>query len=155
MLLATYVVVLIKVILFKFSPMNGAFLVQQLTDHLQEPERMKERLLQQGNFAPFKEIKGNLRSKSTHSLVNLFGNIALFIPFGLLLSFCLKSRMRFLKVLLLSFLMSLSLEAAQVIFAMGTFDVDDLILNTSGGILGYILYSMYRWTAPKNKRASA
>lgn len=154
LLLAVYIIVLVKVILFKFSPFNGAFLLQQLTDHLQEPERMKDRLLQQGNFVAFKEIKGNLRSKSTHSLVNLFGNIAIFIPFGALLSYGL-SRWRFLKVLVFSFLMSLSLEAAQVIFSMGTFDVDDLILNTSGGVLGHAVYSMYRWTVPKNKRLSA
>ena len=39
-------------------------------------------------------------------------------------------------------LVSLSFELVQLLAGLGSFDVDDLILNTTGGIAGYILYKL-------------
>lgn len=44
--------------------------------------------------------------------------------------------------ILLSLGMSLCIETTQLIFRVGSFDVDDLLLNTLGGALGYLAYSM-------------
>lgn len=41
---------------------------------------------------------------------------------------------------LAAFLLSLTIEITQLLTRVGSFDVDDLILNTSGGILGYLLF---------------
>lgn len=43
-------------------------------------------------------------------------------------------------VLFLSFLLSLGYEVTQLLTGMGIFDVDDLMLNTLGGMIGYVLY---------------
>ena len=40
----------------------------------------------------------------------------------------------------MTFLLSLMIEITQLLTRVGSFDVDDLILNTSGGILGYLLF---------------
>lgn len=79
---------------------------------------------------------------------NIAGNVLGFVPYGFYLPVLFagvrgngKSR-RFgvLRVLLLSLLLSLFVETMQLAFKVGSFDVDDLLLNTLGGILGYIIY---------------
>jgi len=45
---------------------------------------------------------------------------------------------RFKKIALATFCLSLTFELLQLIFKFGSFDVDDLILNTVGGVVGYI-----------------
>ncbi|MGG3692983.1 VanZ family protein [Heyndrickxia ginsengihumi] len=42
-----------------------------------------------------------------------------------------------------SFSLSLCFECLQFVFSIGVFDVDDLILNTSGGLLGYCAIKLY------------
>jgi len=45
-------------------------------------------------------------------------------------------------VLVLSFLLSLGYEVTQLLTGIGIFDVDDLMLNTLGGIMGYVVYML-------------
>ena len=75
-------------------------------------------------------------------LVNVVGNIACFVPFGILLPFNVKKLDRFASVLLLAFVFTLSIESVQLITRTGSFDVDDILLNTLGGILGYAIYKI-------------
>ena len=70
---------------------------------------------------------------------NLFGNILIFVPYGFFIS--VASRMRgFLMTLFYSLGLSLGVEVFQLLTRVGSFDVDDLLLNTIGGILGYVLF---------------
>ena len=41
---------------------------------------------------------------------------------------------------LISFTTTLVIETCQLVSCTGSFDVDDLLLNTIGGILGYLIY---------------
>lgn len=80
-----------------------------------------------------------------HALENIIGNLILFIPFGILLP-CLFSSVRAFKIVLtICVISSLSIELIQFfLWQFGTFrtvDVDDLIMNTIGGILGWIVFS--------------
>ena len=43
-------------------------------------------------------------------------------------------------MLLLGFLLSLGVEVVQLLTRVGTFDVDDVLLNTIGVALGYVVY---------------
>lgn len=70
---------------------------------------------------------------------NLFGNILIFMPFGFFISMASKSR-GFFMTLFYSFGLSLCVEVFQLITKVGCFDVDDLLLNTIGGVLGYIIF---------------
>lgn len=73
-------------------------------------------------------------------VTNLFGNIFAFSPFGYLLPFVRKRKTGFFTVLFCTFCFSLTIESMQLVFKLGVFDVDDLLLNTVGGILGYAMY---------------
>lgn len=97
------------------------------------------------NLVLFKEIKRFLRYRRELGMMavfnNIFGNIICFIPFGCMLPI-LSSKVRKLSlVTLVSFELSLVIEVTQLIFKVGSFDVDDLLLNTIGGFLGFLLYS--------------
>lgn len=95
------------------------------------------------NLVLFKEIRRfwMYRSKLGFfaTFTNLFGNVVIFIPFGFFLPMGSKER-SFFTTLFYSFGFSLFVEAFQLITKVGSFDVDDLFLNTVGGILGYILF---------------
>lgn len=93
------------------------------------------------NFIPFKEI---MRYKITNRLFikNVLGNMIMFLPFGFFTSLYLKSE-KITLPLLLTLIASLSIEIVQMIIGR-VFDVDDIMLNLIGGVLGYLVYSMFR-----------
>lgn len=135
---ALYLYVLIRIILFKYASPDISFLMSQLHDNLENPGLMQARM-QYANFTPFVSINRNLdRLSNPTDMVNLLGNIALFIPGGAFVVWLTQKP--FLKVILSSLGISLALECSQVLFSMGRFDVDDLILNGLGGMLGYLIF---------------
>ncbi len=75
-------------------------------------------------------------------IVNILGNILAFAPFGFLLPLLNKRYRGFLKIIFLSLLFSLTIETIQLYLKVGIFDVDDLLLNTVGGLLGYIVFAI-------------
>lgn len=142
-LFAVYIYVLIKIILFKFGTINISFLGHQLQKNLRNPGNMIERL-RSGNLIPFNEISRSIHGLSTHDLINVIGNIALFIPLGIfLILMSSHKQISFIRVLIVSLALSLSLECAQVIFLIGSFDVDDLILNVTGAMLGFVILKVF------------
>ena len=98
----------------------------------------------QYNLHPFAEIKRYLyyagRVGTVLVLLNLLGNIICFIPYGFVIPVLSVRCSSFGKILLLSFLASLLVESIQLVSKLGSFDVDDIMLNTLGGILGYVLF---------------
>ena len=93
------------------------------------------------NIVPFVHM---FESDSTaHMLLNLIGNIAMFIPSGIVLPICFKRLNGFGKVVLAGFLSSLCIEVLQLPFAVRCSDVDDLILNTAGCAVGYGIYALF------------
>lgn len=72
--------------------------------------------------------------------MNLFGNILIFMPFGCLLPAISVKRRKLISVVSNAFFLSLIIETAQLLSKVGSFDVDDLILNTFGGMLGYVVF---------------
>ena len=142
MVLCFYLLILTKLILFKY------FTIQDIIKHF---TFSYERNFWIGNnFIPFKtityylflanDINFNIRVE------NLTGNIIGFVPFGFILPLLTSKFHSFKKVTMATFYLSLTFELLQLIFKFGSFDVDDLILNTLGGMIGYIpikLVSMY------------
>jgi glycopeptide antibiotics resistance protein len=78
-------------------------------------------------------------------ILNLAGNIIAFIPFGIMFPKFHRHLHHLVVVALCSFLLSLSIEVIQLFTRVGSFDVDDLLLNTMGGFLGYILLLIMEW----------
>ena len=72
---------------------------------------------------------------------NLFGNVLIFVPFGFFLP--MGSRQRsFFGTAFYSFGLSLCVEVFQFITKVGSFDVDDLFLNTLGAAFGFGCYCL-------------
>lgn len=93
------------------------------------------------NFVPFMEI---FRYKPWGRLFikNIVGNVIMFMPYGFFIGEYATGK-NFLFSLFLLVLASFSIECTQL--AIGrVFDVDDIILNVFGGILGYIVYLFTR-----------
>lgn len=72
---------------------------------------------------------------------NLFGNILIFVPYGFFISMAGRRR-GFFRTLFYSMGLSLCVETVQLFTRVGSFDVDDILLNTIGGVLGYILFAI-------------
>jgi len=99
------------------------------------------------NMEPFKEIFRFLfywkQIGLAHALENLLGNIIGFCPLGFLLpSFSKRCRMYWYNTVMSGYLLSFGVEAIQLIFRAGSCDVDDIILNTLGTALGYVLFRL-------------
>ncbi len=105
------------------------------------------------NLVPFREIRRYIayRRQIGPWMVfwNLLGNVIGFVPYGALLPAMQKKRMGFWKVALLSFELTLFIEVSQLILRVGSCDVDDMLLNTLGGCIGYGVYRIVFWKKEK------
>ena len=73
------------------------------------------------------------------ALSNLLGNIAIFIPMGVYLPLLIRRKSIFVNTVCVA-LISTVVEVLQYIFAVGSADIDDVILNTVGGLIGVSLF---------------
>ncbi len=97
------------------------------------------------NLIPFQEIERFWKYREQLGLmsyINLVGNVLIFAPFGFIEPLASKKR-SFWATLVDGCLLSLSVEIFQFITKVGRFDVDDLLLNTSGVAIGYICFLIW------------
>lgn len=93
------------------------------------------------NLVPFRSIAPQLKYITEWwSLKNIIGNIILFIPLGFLVPLVYIKAQRFYKTFIIIFLSVLLIESFQLFTMLGVFDIDDIILNCTGGIIGYFLF---------------
>ena len=72
-------------------------------------------------------------------------NIIMTIPFGFLLPLIKKENTKLLKIVFYTFLLSLGIELLQpLINGIRSADITDLITNVLGGIIGYIMYLIFK-----------
>lgn len=74
-----------------------------------------------------------------HILMNLLGNLLIFTPYGLLLPLILRHRLANLTCFFSGLCCILSIELVQLITGLGIWDIDDILLNTAGLVLGILL----------------
>lgn len=95
------------------------------------------------NLQPFQEIRRFIKYRDIlgfkYFFINVFGNVLAFMPLGFFIPALGNLRKNGLLVILICFSLSLLVEVIQLVFKLGSFDVDDLLLNTLGGLLGYIV----------------
>lgn len=101
------------------------------------------------NLIPFAGIMESVQTGYYQDLVLIALNILLFIPFGFALS-VLFERLKKSSVVLLGFITSLIIESLQFTYSQylgynyRSFDVNDLIMNTLGTIIGVLIFSLLR-----------
>ena len=100
------------------------------------------------NFTPFETLKlyVDLLKNSKdgylvrHAFINLVGNVVMFIPLGYFLPTILPKCKNFFVMLFCAILAIVLIESVQFITALGSCDVDDLILNVPGIAIGWCFY---------------
>ena len=101
----------------------------------EEYGRGAEGMVYDYNLCPFREIRRFLSYRDI-----LGTNVIGFMPFGALLPVLARSARKWWRTVLISFEISSLVEVSQLIFQVGCFDVDDIMLNTLGGLLGYAAF---------------
>ena len=125
------------IIRFTFFPMSKADgHIQPLVFDIATAFPFRVNLLPLVNLFDY-ESKRNL-------LLNVIGNAAMFIPSGIVLPFVYKRLNSFWKVLLVGIGISLCIEMIQLPFSVRATDIDDLILNAIGVIVGYGIVTLIR-----------
>ncbi|MEJ8302371.1 VanZ family protein [Saccharibacillus sacchari] len=106
------------------------------------------------NIVPFETIRLFARSASWDNirapLINLVGNVAVFVPFGVLFPVLFRTCRTFFGFLIRFLVFIVILELAQGGLGAGVADIDDVILNSIGASLGYMGYRMI--VGPEKKR---
>lgn len=77
-----------------------------------------------------------------HALINLLGNVVLFIPLGIFLPKLWPRLQRLWRVLLATGGIIVLVEAIQILTLLGRCDIDDLLLNLTGAAIGY---GIFKW----------
>ena len=111
------------------------------------------------NLIPFREISRYFENADILGdwsfFMNTFGNVFFFLPFGFLLPAFVKPFRRFYITIMLGMVFSALMETLQLITRVGSFDVDDIILNTLGAVLGYVIFKIAYALYDKRKQAKA
>ncbi|MFD3272917.1 VanZ family protein [Paenibacillus dendritiformis] len=100
--------------------------------------------METANFIPFRDLMANYSGAARELLLN----VIMMMPFGFL--YPISKKKGALSTVALTFLFSLIIESSQLLSAWWgglhsrTFDVTDLITNTFGGLLGYLIFLVLR-----------
>ncbi|WP_044877747.1 VanZ family protein [Paenibacillus sp. IHBB 10380] len=99
------------------------------------------------NLMPFETISLYVRHHNEVStstwFINLFGNVGVFVPFGLLLPILSKRLRSYMRLALLFVPCVIVLEFCQMVLRVGSFDIDDVILNLLGVWIGYFIVKRF------------
>jgi glycopeptide antibiotics resistance protein len=78
-----------------------------------------------------------------HAFINLVGNVVMFVPLGFFLPYLWKRQRNLFMCLLTGMLLIIGIEVTQFFSLLGCCDVDDLILNMAGILLGYLCWKLF------------
>ena len=135
-----YLIFLIVFVVIKF---NGS--ITELSDRISSFRYLREEGAWNCNFVLFRTISSQIRDISSQwAYLNILGNTAVFLPFGFLLPLSFEKCTKFLITLIICAVSVLVIEAFQFVTMLGVFDIDDILLNLLGGIIGYVCYIIYK-----------
>lgn len=111
-----------------------------------------EQLKQSINLIPFRTVQIFVQTLSVsensqairHSIINLAGNIVMFVPLGFFIPSISEKFRTFGMTMLCAGLCIVFIEVLQLFSLLGSCDIDDLILNLIGIAAGYCLYRAFR-----------
>lgn len=96
------------------------------------------------NLVPFTEIKRYFlyfdRIGFAGFMLNIVGNVVAFIPFGMFLPLLQPFHRKAIVAVADGLLFTVCIETIQLVTKVGSFDVDDIILNTLGALCGYVVF---------------
>lgn len=86
-----------------------------------------------------------------HAVVNLVGNVVMFVPLGALTPYIWVKLQKFWRHFLYMMLIIVCIEVLQLITLLGSCDVDDLLLNLAGTTIGFLLWKAMSYIIKKRK----
>ena len=92
------------------------------------------------NIVPFMHLRDYVNERE--GIINFIGNIAMYVPGGIILPVVYTKLDTFPKAVAAGALISLAVEILQLPFFVRVTDIDDLIMNTAGVITGYGIYAL-------------
>lgn len=143
-ILVVYLLLLIRLIILKYP-------IPVLRGIMDEWELSNAKAgVATANLTLFKTIRMYIRYYDRlNGFDNLFGNVIVFMPLGILIPVSFPGIDHWWMILLHSFWLSLCIELFQLVSHFGVFDVDDILLNTLGGLLGFFTFFMIRFVYRK------
>ena len=109
-----------------------------------------------GNLIPFKTLAIYLDNLGSWFWIrNALGNVALLLPLGLLGPIALPALDRLWRVLLLALAVSTAIELTQLLVPDRSADIDDVLVNVAGALLGYVALTMLRVVSGVDKARRA
>jgi len=99
------------------------------------------------NLRPFVWLEGGVINQM--ELIESIGNVLMFVPLGSLMPVVFKKLRKFFLIVMVIFLISFSIEFIQY-FIGRVADIDDLIENILGGILGYCIFKAFNQLLKSN-----
>lgn len=133
-----YLVLLFLFVVIKFDGSFSALLMQAQFRRSQWIEYGFRSV----NLVPLRTISSQLRWAGRIAIINLAANLIAFMPFGFLLPLSYPRTAGFWSVLALSLALTLGIETFQLVTFTGSFDVDDILLNVIGSLLGYGVFRL-------------
>lgn len=144
-----YLLLVVRLIIFKY-PMET---LREIASSWEKGVVLEG--LDSANFTLFKTIRMYIDyAYKLNSFENLVGNVVVLIPFGFLLPYVLKWGKNFFVMLFNAFIFVLGIEVFQLFSAFGAFDVDDILLNCLGAVLGYLFYLLWGLIGREKKQIS-
>ena len=108
-----------------------------------------DQVASQLNLVPFRTLRlfaglldSGVRSHITMAVINLGGNIIMFVPLGFLLPQVFPNFSSLPRVLLITAAIITAVEIIQLFTLVGSCDIDDLILNVIGSAIGYWFHKL-------------
>ncbi|QGQ98054.1 VanZ family protein [Paenibacillus psychroresistens] len=97
------------------------------------------------NLIPFQSMTRYLQNMTdSYAYTNILGNIIPFSPLGFLIPIIFRKCRKFVKSILICFISIIGIETFQFFTMLGYFDIDDILLNTIGCLIGYSVYGVLR-----------
>lgn len=143
-MLILYAALLVKLMILKEMPnLNLGFMRLRFGGTHEGP----------ANYIPFKSIWSYVKGGKGLVIgsINIIGNIVLLIPIGFLFPFVIRN-LNLKLSLVLAVACGLAIECTQAILQIGIFDIDDVILNGLGIMLGYWIYGYWQKIRSRKKK---
>jgi glycopeptide antibiotics resistance protein len=100
------------------------------------------------NFIPFRNTMEYLTGADRYNMSiiidNTLGNVLIFLPLGFFLPLLFRRYGKLSKIIVDSMVISFAIETLQIGQRVGQFDVDDIILNTFGSVLGFLAFKLMK-----------
>ncbi len=78
----------------------------------------------------------------SHAIINLAGNVVMFVPLGFFIPCVFRKAETFRRSMLYALITIVCVEIIQLVTLLGSLDVDDILLNMIGVVIGYLIYRL-------------